>query len=170
MKHKPHLLIVDDEVELAEALRDQVLLDHPDWDVAVVHDGRSAYQKTQETEFDAILSDFNMPGMTGVTLLRAIREAGSDCPFIFLTGYADSQLLLQALKLGAFDLLEKGLGQGRMNAVLEEAVTYSAGLRELGKSESSIEGSRDRRSAIDLKEARRQIVLLRLNNNKRGSP
>lgn len=64
----------------------------------------SAYQEVLP---DLVLTDLNMPGMNGMTLMRQIRHFDQSTPFIFLTGNAEFDLAVEALRLRAFDFLVK---------------------------------------------------------------
>ncbi len=74
--------------------------------------------------FDAILSDFNMPRMNGLELLMEIRDLKIEIPFVFLTGFADKEKVIQAMRLGAMDFLEKPCPDN----LLIETVTKAANL------------------------------------------
>ena len=99
------LLIVDDESDLLD-----IITDYLRNDVADIHrasNGLEALEKIRKESFDAVLSDINMPKMTGMELLTNIRKEGFLTPFIILTGYGDKKSAIDALKLNAYDFLEK---------------------------------------------------------------
>ena len=70
--------------------------------VELERDGEKAYQKICLTQFDLIISDWNMPGLTGVQLFEAVRKISNrkDTPFILLTAQSEKEDVLEALKTG----------------------------------------------------------------------
>ena len=81
---KPRILVIDDEVQLAELLR--AVLESAGLEVAVIYDAADALQTITNFHPDVILSDVCMPEMRGDELLAAIKEADLQTPVIFLTG------------------------------------------------------------------------------------
>ena len=61
----------------------------------------------EKRRYDAIVSDVNMPKMNGIEFLKFIRSENIPTPFVILTAYGDKDLAIQALKLGAFDFIDK---------------------------------------------------------------
>lgn len=181
MAQTPKILVIDDEAKITELIRDLLLLEHPEWRVESCADGREGFVKLASDDFDVVISDIRMPGMTGLTLLKAIRECGNHCPFIFLTAYAEHDLLIEALKLGAFDFLEKGDDNGMIVKTVEQAVGYSLGMREFEEETEQIIGSAagfggDRARTPDLsrsqllryQEARKRVWQLRYQHLKKA--
>ncbi|MGE0023041.1 MAG: response regulator transcription factor [Hyphomicrobium sp.] len=78
-----------------------------------------------------IVSDVRMPEMSGLDLLRTLQGAGDPRPIILMTGHGDVELAVQAIKLGAFDFVEKPFSNERLIASVEEALVASeSSLRE----------------------------------------
>jgi len=78
-----------------------------------------------------IVSDVRMPEMSGLDLLRTLHGAGDPRPIILMTGHGDVELAVQAIKLGAFDFVEKPFSNERLIASVEEALVASeSSLRE----------------------------------------
>lgn len=72
-----------------------------------------------------ILSDVIMPGMTGLQLLRAVRERGVQLPVVLLTGHADVEVAVSAFRSGAFDFLEKPFSGSLLLDMLQRAIAQS---------------------------------------------
>ena len=72
--------------------------------------GRQALQMLHRSHYDCLLSDFEMPQMNGLELLRAVSEAYPELPFIFVTGQGNESVAAEALRLGADDYFTKGGG------------------------------------------------------------
>ncbi len=133
IKAIPTVLIVDDENDLRELLVEQVTKLH--YKVLQAADGTEAYKiiqsVTAEDPIDAVISDLNMPKLDGLALLRKVRELGHETPFVFLTGYADKEKAIEALRLGALDFLEKPCEWKHFSRAVARAAEYGVLLRQL---------------------------------------
>lgn len=78
-----------------------------DWEVREAADGVAAFEAVQADEPDVVLSDWNMPGMTGLELLQSLRAAGFATPFGFVTSEGSAQMRAQAQAAGALFLIAK---------------------------------------------------------------
>ena len=113
------VLLVDDEEDfvavLAERLERRKLL------VQTAQSGEVALQKVEAQPFDAVVLDMAMPGMDGVETLRRMLAVNKDLQVILLTGQATLKQAVQAMKLGALDLLEKPVDIGVLVARIDDA-------------------------------------------------
>lgn len=119
-KQKSHLLIVDDERELVSMLRE--LLQGQADQISFAHNGFEAYQMIKMNQYDAILSDINMPKMNGLELLAQIRRDEIMVPFIVLSGFGDERKTIEALNNGAMDFIHKPWKQDYLEQVLSRAL------------------------------------------------
>lgn len=79
-----------------------------DWfEVVEAVDGADALDKVWQHEPELVLSDWNMPNMTGIELLRALREQGNDVPFAFVTSEGSDEMRTIADEAGALFLVAK---------------------------------------------------------------
>jgi DNA-binding NtrC family response regulator len=99
------VLLVDDEAEFTSTLAER--LEMRGLRVETAASGEDALAKARNRAFDAILLDMAMPGMDGVQTLRRLLELNADLQVILLTGRATLGQAVEAMKLGALDLLEK---------------------------------------------------------------
>lgn len=99
------VLLVDDEHEFVHALAERLTLRGLDVDTAP--DGEIAVGKTGREAYDAVLLDMAMPGMDGVATLSAMLSQNPELQVIVLTGQASLRQAVEAMKLGALDLIEK---------------------------------------------------------------
>ena len=97
------LLCVDDEPIIRELCIN--VLD--DYHVLVAKDGLEALKILETVEIDLVLSDVMMPNFNGLELLQKVKEERPDQAVILMTGYSDKELILQALKAGADDFINK---------------------------------------------------------------
>ncbi|MBR6439476.1 MAG: sigma-54-dependent Fis family transcriptional regulator [Bacteroidales bacterium] len=99
------ILIVDDDVSYGVMLR--TWFQKNSWDVTLASSLEKALSATGSVKFDLILSDLRLPDGDGIMFLTFLREKKVMTPFIIMTGYADVQTAVNAIKLGAFDYLKK---------------------------------------------------------------
>lgn len=101
------VLIVDDDIPVARlAAR---LVERLGYQVTVLHKPLVALERLRESpdEFDILITDHRMPGMTGLTLIRAIRESGNQMPVLIVSGYGE-ELTFENLKaVGVGPVLDK---------------------------------------------------------------
>jgi len=77
------------------------------WDISEAEDGADALEKIRATQPDFVLSDWNMPEMTGIDLLRNLRSEGNETPFAFVTSEGSPAMREQAEQAGALFLIAK---------------------------------------------------------------
>ena len=70
-------------------------------------DGAAALEQLQRTPHDLVVTDIRMPNMTGIELLRSIKERYPHVEVILITGYGSKELAAEAQRLGAYDYIEK---------------------------------------------------------------
>jgi DNA-binding response OmpR family regulator len=124
------LLIVDDEAEIREIIQMHVA-PLGLWAIEA-GDGKEALDVVRQHHVDVIISDLMMPRVTGLALLSELRSSGLMQPFIFLTAYPSQDSTLQALRLGAFDYLEKPFEGDELRALISEAMRVSLEMQKLG--------------------------------------
>lgn len=124
------LLIVDDEEDVRIVIKDALAELNIQFDEA--SDGEEALQLISKKNYDAILSDINMPRMNGIELLRLVRNKGYSTPFVILTAHGDKNLAVQALRLGAFDFIDKPWDPADLVAVISKAMELGAELLRWG--------------------------------------
>lgn len=115
------LLVVDDETNLRMIIQKE--LSRIGYSVETAADGEQAWQMIEETDFDVVLSDINMPHLDGLELLRRMRERRSNPPeTIMLTGQASVETAIESMKLGAYDYLSKPYHITELAALVKKAV------------------------------------------------
>ena len=101
------ILVADDEPGLREFMADALELDgHV---VAQAPDGRAAAKLLDERGFDVVITDLKMPGMDGMALLRKVRAEQPEIEVIVMTAHGTVDTAVEAMKLGAFEYLQKPL-------------------------------------------------------------
>jgi two-component system chemotaxis response regulator CheY len=89
-------------------------------DVAEAADGSEAIALFEPGKFDLVLTDWNMPGMNGLELLKAIREQDKAIPVIMVTTEAEKSRILEAIQAGVTDYLVKPFQQDALREKLEK--------------------------------------------------
>jgi DNA-binding NtrC family response regulator len=99
------VLLVDDEEDFLEIMSERMLA--RDMQVTTANSADQALAILEKETFDAIVMDFQMPGMDGIETLKNIRAKKPELQVILLTGYATVEKTVEAMKIGAADFLEK---------------------------------------------------------------
>jgi DNA-binding NtrC family response regulator len=102
------ILIVDDESEMRVAL--ETTLKREDYQLVCAEDGKQALEQFEDQDFDLVLTDVRMPRLSGLELLRAVKERSPKTPVVMMTAYGTIDNAVEAMKEGAFDYLIKGSG------------------------------------------------------------
>jgi DNA-binding NtrC family response regulator len=115
------ILAVDDDLTFLESLKkvlvgNKYLVDT----LSVSNDVLNALQKTN---YDAVLLDINMPGINGIEVLKQIAVHNSHLPVIIISGQSTIKIAVEAMKLGAYDFIEKPIDIARVNAILKNAIS-----------------------------------------------
>lgn len=121
------VLLVDDDMAVLKMTRRR--LERAGHRVVACLSGREALEQLEQESFDAILSDVSMPGMSGVELMRAVRERDLDVPVLLVTGNPAVESAAAAVAYGALQYLTKPVATGK----LEEAVERAAMLGQLAR-------------------------------------
>ena len=117
---KPHVLIVDDEAGVRSALSG-VLRDEG-YEVEAVDSGEACLDRVSRAPYDAIVLDIWLPGMDGLVTLARLRERRVDAPVVMISGHGNIESAVRAIKLGAFDFVEKPLSLEKTVLVVGNAV------------------------------------------------
>src|SRR6266540_4194747 len=112
------VLLVDDEPSVRAALKE--LVQGRGWEPLVARSGPEALELIARA--DAVVTDFSMPGMDGLELLRAVRERDETLPGILLTARGSERLAVRAIKAGAYEYVPKPFDVDEMLLALERAL------------------------------------------------
>jgi two-component system response regulator PilR (NtrC family) len=102
---KPRILVVDDEESIREFL--EIMLKKEGYEITCVEDGAKAVETLKKKSFDMIISDLQMPNMTGMELLRHAKDTYPDVIFMMITAFGTTENAVEAMKLGAYDYITK---------------------------------------------------------------
>ncbi len=113
-----NVLLVDDEPAVRAALKE--LVQGRGWDPLLARSGAEALDLVERA--DAVVTDFAMPDMDGMELLRAIHERDENLPVILLTAHGSERLAVRAIKAGAYEYVTKPFDVDEMLVALERAL------------------------------------------------
>ncbi len=116
------ILIVDDEPTTGIAV--QETLKHIGHEVLYARNVIEALQALARTPTDLVISDFSMPGLSGLDLLELLRQDGYDIPMIILTGYGTIEHAVSAMKNGVVDYITKPVQLPQIQAAVEHALEF----------------------------------------------
>src|SRR2546425_1002481 len=122
MPNALRLLVVEDEQELREILVQG--LAKRGFNVAAAADGDAGLATLSEQEFDVVILDLRMPRRDGIQVLQQMRTDGHDAEVIIVTGHADIETAVDALKLHAFDYLSKPFQMAELLQIVARAAEY----------------------------------------------
>jgi len=99
------VLLVEDEPDFRAMVAHE--LGEEGYGVQMAEDGLVAMARLAETEYDVVVTDVQMPGATGVEVMRAARQRTPDTEIVVTSGYASLDLAVECLRAGAFDFVQK---------------------------------------------------------------
>ena len=114
------ILIVDDDADICLTLQD--ILDMEGYTAVTAQGGRAALDIARNRVFDAVLMDVKMPDLNGVQTFRLLRDIAPHTPVIMMTAFAVSDLLDEALALGACGALRKPVDFDELFTTIERCL------------------------------------------------
>jgi DNA-binding NtrC family response regulator len=116
-----NILIVDDEQSVVFLLKEE-LSEIEKYDVTVAYDGAEAINILQSQPFDVVLLDVKMPRVSGIEVLKYIREQHPTTIVLMLTNFADVKTAIETMKLGAYDFVSKPYEREELLATIDRAL------------------------------------------------
>ncbi len=101
----PSILLVDDDKNILFLISEA--LKKFKYDLTLANGGEKALEFLQENEFDLVISDLQMPKVSGIDILSVVKEKYTDTEVLLVTGYGSIKTAVKAMKLGAFEYLSK---------------------------------------------------------------
>jgi DNA-binding NtrC family response regulator len=120
MEHKPKLLIVDDE-EIALANLEYVL-SKEGYEVVGLQSGAAALERLKQEEFNVVVTDFRMPKVDGMEIIKRCREWHPDTQLIMITGYPTERSDAEVMDKDTYHLIAKPFRLDEVRRVVAEAV------------------------------------------------
>src|SRR5690606_25662025 len=126
-EEQAYVLVVDDEGAIRYSITKT--LQRVGYHVEAAASGEEALEMMKNQNYDVVLTDIRMPGLTGVELLRRIKEEAPDAVVILLTGYASLETAIESLRLGAHDYLVKPSSSQDIRTSVAQGVERAHNLR-----------------------------------------
>lgn len=117
------VLAVDDEQNIRRLIRNEFALEG--YDVTTARSGEEGLALIQQNPFDVVLLDIKLPKMSGIDVLRKIKQISSSQEVIMITGYGDVQSAVDSLKLGARDYVTKPFKLDDLLTIVQRVVSDS---------------------------------------------
>ena len=114
------ILVVDDSELVGQQLSQ--LLKLPGREISVAHEGTTALEWLVERPFSLVLTDLRLPGISGLDLIREIRNRDLPVTIIVMTAHATVEAAVEAMKLGAYDFIQKPIDTVRLELVVNQAL------------------------------------------------
>lgn len=134
---KKKILIIEDDNSIRRVIRD-ILLKENSFEVYEAFDGKDGVKKIINNRFNLILCDIKMPKMDGMEVLKKVNLKKISVPFIMLTGHGNVQTAVSAMKLGAFDFIQKPPDLNRLLISVRSALKSKKLYETPKKSQSKI--------------------------------
>src|SRR5690554_4101830 len=113
------ILVIDDEKSIRRALKE--IFEFENYEVDEAEDGKEGLEKATSQYYDVIFCDIKMPKMDGMEVLSALQKEKVDSPVIMISGHGNIETAVEAIKLGAFDFIEKPLDLNRILVTIRNA-------------------------------------------------
>jgi len=124
MQPEPIIYVIDDDEAVRESL--EFLLKTAGLAVRSFDSAQAFLDVLPEIGAGCIVTDVRMPEITGIDLLRRVKEMGLDIPVIVITGHGDISLAVEAMKIGAVDFLEKPFDDDTLLDAVRASLTRTA--------------------------------------------
>ncbi len=117
---KARVLLVDDDKGLLDSISDFLSLEN--FDVEIVNEGQKALDIIQEKNFDLVITDIKMPGLSGLEVLKKTREIDPELPVMVMTGFASLETAIEAVRDGAYEYVTKPFDMDKFLNTVTRAV------------------------------------------------
>jgi DNA-binding NtrC family response regulator len=122
------ILVVDDQEMMRDSLA--ATLAREGHEVVAAGDGQAAIGRISGTKFDLLISDLRMPKMTGMELLTEAKKVRPEMPVVLMTAFADVPTAVEAMKIGAFDYIQKPFDGEQIKLLVERTLEHSRLVKE----------------------------------------
>jgi DNA-binding NtrC family response regulator len=156
-KPRGKLLIVDDEDLVRQSMR---VIFEGEYDLFLAGDGLTAIELAKLNDIDVVVTNINMPGMSGIELLERLKFMKPDIEVIMMTGFETTDTLRQSLRLGACDYINKPFDVPTMRAAISKAMQHRTLEREITAARKQSSSSMEKVANLTLQTLPPRIVQL----------
>ena len=119
----PIVFVIDDDISVRESL--ELLIRCEGWQPETFASGQEFLSRPRALVPSCLVLDFSLPGLNGLELQKRIAVERTDMPIIFITGYRDVHMTVQAMKAGAVEFLTKPFGEDALLSAIRAALEHS---------------------------------------------
>ncbi|MCK4221866.1 MAG: sigma-54-dependent Fis family transcriptional regulator, partial [Dehalococcoidia bacterium] len=120
MRSEFNILIIDDEEAMRDSCRQALSVEGNRIEVA--EDGVRGLAMLERESFDLVILDLKMPGLSGMEVLKKIKQQDTEIVVVVITGYATIEFAVEAMRIGAYDFIPKPFAPERLRVVVERAM------------------------------------------------
>jgi len=139
--------VIDDDDKVLDLI--EQILKEEGLEVTRAHRAEKLLEIISEKNFDLIISDLMLPGVSGLELLDAIHQRGFDIPFVLITGYASLDSAIRAVNKGAFHYIKKPFNMEEIRLVVSRLAKRRDLQDEVSKLRKEVEGLKERLKSKD---------------------
>lgn len=118
-----NILIIDDERSIRNAMKE--ILEYEKYSVTTAENGKEGLHEFDKKDFDLVFCDIKMPELDGIDVLKKMNEEKPEIPVIMISGHGNIETAVEAIKLGAYDFIEKPLDLNRILVTIKNAFDKS---------------------------------------------
>jgi FixJ family two-component response regulator len=149
----PIVFVVDDDISVRESL--ELLIRNAGWQPETFESAQEFLSRPRILVPSCLVLDVTLPGLNGLDLQKRVAVDRTDMPIIFITGYGDVPMTVQAMKAGAVEFLTKPFGDDALLSAIRQSLERS---RTALDYEAEIRGLRDRYASLSRRE--REVMAL----------
>lgn len=117
------LLVVDDEPDMLKLLS-MIIREKTPYEVITTNNPLEALDLVKRGGFDLVIADLKMPGLDGMELLEAVRQADEEMPFIIITAYGTVESAIETMHKGVFDFITKPFKKEHILYTIDKALKF----------------------------------------------
>lgn len=121
-RHKPEILVVDDDSMVREVVVESIRM--AGFSVDVCGDGQEALEKTAAKSYDLIVTDMRLPGLDGLSLIKRLKSSNSTTDVVVMTGYGSIENAVECMKAGALEYLIKPFTVDQIQVAVSKAIEH----------------------------------------------
>jgi two-component system NtrC family response regulator len=149
------VLIIEDDESLRRVL--EFSLEEAGYRVLTAREGDSGLKTFRSEHPPLVITDIQMPGISGIEVLRIIKDEAPDTLVIVITAYGSVEKAVEAMKLGAYDYLTKPFGREELRLTVDKALSYRGLQEENARLRAELSDQVDFTSIVGISEAMQQV-------------
>jgi two-component system, NtrC family, response regulator HydG len=132
MGKQEHIIIIDDDVDICALLKR--FFERKGYAVSTAFKAQEGLELIRANSYDVLLTDFRLPDMDGLEVIKNVRTIKTDLPIIVITGYSDVAQAIKAIRLGAYEYVTKPIYPEEILLHVQKAITSKSAAKEVEQS------------------------------------